>query len=196
MSGWVYLIRNGDLHKIGITRNLHQRMRQLKPDEIVSVLETKDFKSLEKSLHKRYKTSRIPQTEYFRLTKSQRIDCKKKLLQDKYKSNCFFQKAINRLFVLIWLFSFATIIFVLSNLIGEKELTFYIFLECLIDSFAWTALFSWLFSVRALLISSRRALTVFEECKDRSERSLIFVILALISTLSLLLLNSLKVFFN
>ena len=68
MSGFVYLIRNKDLYKIGITQNLEQRMKALKPDEIVSTLETDDFEKLEKKLHKKYKSVRIPQTEYFRLT--------------------------------------------------------------------------------------------------------------------------------
>ena len=71
MSGWVYLIRNKDLHKIGITENLEQRMKQLKPDAIVSTLETEYFESLEKELHKRYKNVRIPQSEYFRLNYEQ-----------------------------------------------------------------------------------------------------------------------------
>ena len=65
MAGWVYLIRNKDLHKIGRTENLEQRMKTLKPDAIVSTLETDDFESLEKELHKIYKDVRIPQTEYF-----------------------------------------------------------------------------------------------------------------------------------
>ena len=68
MRGFVYLIRNKDLYKIGITQNLEQRMKALKPDEIVSTLETDDFEKLEKKLHKKYKSVRIPQTEYFRLT--------------------------------------------------------------------------------------------------------------------------------
>tara|TARA_Y100001968_G_scaffold187889_1_gene172230 strand:- start:349 stop:936 length:588 start_codon:yes stop_codon:yes gene_type:complete len=79
MSGYVYLIRNKDLHKIGITENLEQRMKQLKPDAIVSTLETENFESLEKELHKRYKDVRIPQTEYFRLNDSQIADCTERL---------------------------------------------------------------------------------------------------------------------
>ena len=42
MNGFVYLIRNKDLYKIGITQNLDQRMSQLKPDEIISVLKTEN----------------------------------------------------------------------------------------------------------------------------------------------------------
>ena len=52
-------------------------MKKLKPDKVVSTLRTEDFETLEKELHKKYKDVRIPQTEYFRLTNDQLIDCKK-----------------------------------------------------------------------------------------------------------------------
>ena len=64
MAGIVYLIRNGDLHKIGTTTNLQRRMKQLKPDEIVKTLETTKFRAIEKELHRKYKDVRLPQTEY------------------------------------------------------------------------------------------------------------------------------------
>ena len=67
MSGWLYLIRNRDLYKIGITKNFENRMRQLKPDNVVAKFYTADFVKLERELHNRYKKFRIPQTEYFRL---------------------------------------------------------------------------------------------------------------------------------
>ena len=67
MSGWLYLIRNRDLYKIGITKNFENRMRQLKPDNVIAILYSNDFIKLERELHKRYKKFRIPQTEYFRL---------------------------------------------------------------------------------------------------------------------------------
>ena len=76
MNGFVYLIRNKDLYKIGITQNLDQSMSQLKPNEIISVLKTENYEQIEKDLHQRYKEVRIPQTEYFRLTFSQATDCK------------------------------------------------------------------------------------------------------------------------
>tara|TARA_B100000579_G_scaffold52793_1_gene36840 strand:+ start:434 stop:976 length:543 start_codon:yes stop_codon:yes gene_type:complete len=67
MSGWLYLIRNRDLYKIGITKYFDKRMRQLKPDNVVAKLYSRDYIKLEKELHNRYKKFRIPQTEYFRL---------------------------------------------------------------------------------------------------------------------------------
>ena len=51
MSGWLYLIRNRDLYKIGITKNFDNRMRQLKPDNVVAKLYSSDFAKLEKKLH-------------------------------------------------------------------------------------------------------------------------------------------------
>ena len=70
-KGFVYLIRNDDIYKIGITDNLLRRFNQLKPDEVLNVVRCSNFEKLEKDLHKKFKEYRIPQTEYFRLSKSQ-----------------------------------------------------------------------------------------------------------------------------
>ena len=89
MSGSVYFIRNKDLYKIGITKNFNQRMKVLKPDEIIKVLKINDYKEIEKKLHNKYKKMRIPQTEYFRLEKSQISTCKKLLSIYNYRrSKC------------------------------------------------------------------------------------------------------------
>ena len=74
MSGFVYLIRNGDPYKIRYTENLEQRMKQIKLNQVVKTLETDDFKKSEKKLLKKYKSVRIPQTKYFRLTEHQLED--------------------------------------------------------------------------------------------------------------------------
>ena len=71
MAGFVYLIRNGDLHKIGRTDNLQKRLKQLKPDEVVQVLETDRSRDLEHELHQQFKKKRLPQTEYFRLDEAE-----------------------------------------------------------------------------------------------------------------------------
>ena len=63
----VYLVRNGDLHKIGRTENLQRRLEQLRPGVLVQWLETDRSRDLEYELHQRFKEKRIPQTEYFRL---------------------------------------------------------------------------------------------------------------------------------
>ena len=85
MKGYIYLIRNKDLYKIGITKDINKRMKVLKPDEIIKVFKTRRYKELEKELHKRYQTLRIPQTEYFRLSKSMAKVCKNELNNYSYR---------------------------------------------------------------------------------------------------------------
>ena len=70
-KGFVYLIRNADIYKIGITDNLLRRFNQLKPSEILNVVRCSNYETLEKELHNKFKEYRIPQTEYFRLDKYQ-----------------------------------------------------------------------------------------------------------------------------
>ena len=79
MAGIIYLIRNGDLHKIGTTKNLQRRMKELKPDKIIRTLERTDYREIEKELHRKYKDVRLPQSEYFRLTESQLDECTTRL---------------------------------------------------------------------------------------------------------------------
>ena len=73
--GWVYLIRNQDLHKIGITKDLFRRMKELRADdkgnELVNAVKCINYQRLEKELQSLYKADGIPQTEYFRLDSSQ-----------------------------------------------------------------------------------------------------------------------------
>lgn len=70
-QGYVYLIRNGDLHKIGVTMDLERRMKELRPDEIIAVYQAVNVTGVERLLHSRYKDVRLPQTEYFRLSQEQ-----------------------------------------------------------------------------------------------------------------------------
>lgn len=65
---YVYLIKNGDLHKIGITGDLERRMKQLKPDRIIWTAEPRNPLELESFLHRKFAPKRLPQTEYFRLS--------------------------------------------------------------------------------------------------------------------------------
>ncbi|MDA7677547.1 GIY-YIG nuclease family protein [bacterium] len=67
IMGFVYLIRNGDLHEIGITENLSRRMKQFSPDDIVNTVKYFNYKDLEQQLHSLFSSKRLPQSEYFRL---------------------------------------------------------------------------------------------------------------------------------
>jgi len=71
MAGYVYLIRNGDLHKIGRTDNLDRRLKQLQPCVLVQSLKTDRSRDLEHELHQQFKAKRLPQTEYFRLDEAE-----------------------------------------------------------------------------------------------------------------------------
>ena len=55
-KGFVYFIRNEDIFKIGITDTLLRRFNQLKPDEVLNVVRCSNFESLEKELHKKFKS--------------------------------------------------------------------------------------------------------------------------------------------
>ena len=69
--GWIYFIRNEDIYKIGITTDLSRRMRELQPSEVIMTKRLSRYEELEKELHKRFSSVRIPQSEYFRLSSAQ-----------------------------------------------------------------------------------------------------------------------------
>jgi len=77
MSGYVYLIRVGDLYRIGKTDNLEKKIKKLKPDELLISIMTKEPETLEARLLRKYKSQRIPETGYLKLTKRQISECKK-----------------------------------------------------------------------------------------------------------------------
>tara|TARA_B100000073_G_C23651635_1_gene540832 strand:- start:139 stop:681 length:543 start_codon:yes stop_codon:yes gene_type:complete len=84
MSGYVYLIRVGDLYRIGKTDNLDKKLKKLNPDELLSSILLKEPESLEARLLRKYKSQRIPETGYLKLTKRQVSDCKS---QFEFKGN-------------------------------------------------------------------------------------------------------------
>ena len=79
MSEFVYLMKNGDLYKLGCTSNLESEVSKMKPGKIISSFKTKDPKSFEARLLRLYKKKRIPDTNYFRLSESEVDNCKNHL---------------------------------------------------------------------------------------------------------------------
>ena len=77
MAGYVYLIRVGDLYRIGEADNLDKKNRKLKPDELLTSIMTKEPETLEARLLRKYKSQRIPETGYLKLNKRQISECKK-----------------------------------------------------------------------------------------------------------------------
>ena len=110
MSGWLYIIRNGDLYKIGITRNFDNRMRQLKPDKVISKLYTTNFKQLEKDFHRKYQDVRIPQSEYFRLSDLQLKEIKHIISDLNYPMRITIGLFINSLLLLLVIFIFVLLL--------------------------------------------------------------------------------------
>ena len=79
MSEFVYLMKNGDLYKLGCTTNLKSEASKMKPGEIISSFKTNDPKSFQVRLLRLYKKKRIPDTNYFRLSESEVNNCIKHL---------------------------------------------------------------------------------------------------------------------
>jgi len=77
MSGYVYLIRIGELYRIGKADNLEKKIKKLKPDELLSSILTKEPETLEARLLRKFKKQRIPETGYLKLTKRQLSECKR-----------------------------------------------------------------------------------------------------------------------
>ena len=71
-EGHVYVIKDirSGLYKIGITKNMEKRMKQLgvgDTAELIDDIFVADAREREKQLHKKYKDARLPQTEYFNI---------------------------------------------------------------------------------------------------------------------------------
>ena len=77
MEVYIYLIQNGDLFNIGVTRNLEKAKELLTPCQVCAYMKIKekDSEILYRNLQSRYSEVRLPQTDYFRLSKSQLMEC-------------------------------------------------------------------------------------------------------------------------
>ena len=80
MKSYVYLFRKSELYNIGSTDNLEQAKQLLIPDEVIAVLLSNDSERLRRKLHLKYQNNRLPQSDYFKLTKVQRDNCKESLI--------------------------------------------------------------------------------------------------------------------
>ena len=84
MSGYVYLIRIGDLYRVDVAHNLEKKIKKLKPDELLSSILTKEPETLKARLLRKFRYQRIPETGYLKLNKKQLTECK---LQFELKGN-------------------------------------------------------------------------------------------------------------
>ena len=79
MSEFVYLMKNGDLYKLGCTSNLANEAGKMRPGKIITSFKTQNSKSFHARLLRLYKKKRIPDTDYFRLSELEVDNCKKHL---------------------------------------------------------------------------------------------------------------------
>ena len=169
MSGWLYLIRNRDLYKIGITKNFEHRMKQLKPDSVVTKLYCSDFTKLERELHNRYRKYRIPQTEYFRLHLNHVKEIKQRLSTLEYPIGITLQIFVKSLLFTLLIF---TLIFLsLSLTINEID-------SIIIESLLWMERILFGLSFFSLFFHSGKYLCLFSELKYRVSRLIIYVMFA------------------
>ena len=167
MSGWLYLIRNRDLYKIGITKNLENRMRQLKPDKVVAKLYTSDFLKLERELHNRYKNFRIPQTEYFRLKDYHLKEIKQRIYKLDYSISMILRIFIKSLFFILLIF-FLVLVLISLNI---NDINIIIF-----KSLLYMQRISFGLSFISLFVNSSIYLSFFNELKYRLTKLIVFII--------------------
>jgi len=175
MSGWLYLIRNRDLYKIGITKNFENRMRQLKPDNVVAKFYTSDFVKLERELHNRYKKFRIPQTEYFRLKNSHINEIKQRISILNYPLSLTFGICIKSILLLL-LFFILTLV-VISLYINDLNMA-------ISKSLFWIERISFGLAFISLFVNSGKYLSFWNELKYRSTRLIIFILFSLLFRLA------------
>ena len=175
MSGWLYLIRNRDLYKIGITKNFENRMRQLKPDNVVAKFYTADFVKLEREFHNRYKKFRIPQTEYFRLENSHLKEIKQRIFILNYPLSLTLGIFIKSLLLLLFIF-FLTLV-VISLFINDLYMA-------LSMSLFWIERISFGLAFISLFVNSGKYLSFWNELKYRSTRLIIFILFSILFRLA------------
>ena len=171
MSGWLYLIRNKDLYKIGITKNFENRMRQLKPDNVIAKLYSNDFVKLERELHKRYKKFRIPQTEYFRLDDYHLKEIKQRISKLDYPMIINFSIFIKSLIFILLIF-FLIFIFLSLNI---NDINIIIIISI---SLMEKILFG--FSFISLFLHSGKYLSFLSELKYRFSRLIVFIVFSIL----------------
>ena len=178
MSGWLYLIRNSDLYKIGITKNFVNRMRQLKPDNVVAKLYTSDFVKLERELHYRYKKYRIPQTEYFRLKSNHLKEIKQIISNLNYPMSITLGIFIKTVLLLLFIF-FLILVFISLNI---NDLNIALF-----KSLLWIERISFGIAFISLFSHSGQYFSFWNELKYRTSRFILFILFSILFRLAALI---------
>ncbi len=110
MVVYTYLIRNNDLYNIGFTDNLNNKLKKLRPTEVLAVLETENSNDVFKRLTRRYLDKQLPESQYYRLSKVEAEDCKRFLVKSGPSSRFRFLGGANIFVVLTWWLSLSGLI--------------------------------------------------------------------------------------
>ena len=65
---YIYLVRNGDIYKMGATDDLERKLKNLELTKIIYTAEMDNAVSVKKQLHKTFAGCRIAQTEHYQLS--------------------------------------------------------------------------------------------------------------------------------
>ena len=106
MDSYLYLIRNGEFYNIGSGSNIDKVQEVLKPGQLFAYLKTRDAVAMRKNLHDRYSNVRLPGSDYFKLSKSQLLECQLMMKSEgnkKYFEPIFRGKNLVLTFLLAWL---------------------------------------------------------------------------------------------
>ena len=169
MSGWLYLIRNRDLYKIGVTKNFDNRMRQLKPDNVIAKLYTRDFVKLERELHNRYKKFRIPQTEYFRLKNYHLQEIKQRISTLDYPMSILLGIFIKSLLFILLIFFLILLLISLNN--NDTNII-------ILVSVSWMERILFVLSFFSIFVHSGKYLSFISELKYRISSFIILTLFA------------------
>ena len=70
MREYIYLVKNGNLYHLGITKDLSRTKKDLSPGTLILACESIEGNKIIKRLQERYKRKMIPQSNYYRLEKN------------------------------------------------------------------------------------------------------------------------------
>ena len=115
MKSYLYLIQNGDLYYIGSDTNFEKAQELLKPGTVTAYLMTNEAATMCKKLKLRYAESRLPESSYFRLSKSELLECKL-MMKDKGGSDYFQPIFKGKIIIITFIFSWIFLSFLIIKI--------------------------------------------------------------------------------
>ena len=98
--GTVYILKNlvgGGGYKIGVSRVIENRLKQLEVPvkaEVMGLWQSPNYTDLERMLHRKYADVRVPQSEWFNLSKTELIEAAQWLNENASQKECHIEVPI------------------------------------------------------------------------------------------------------